>query len=92
VTRQKYWKTPVQNTTAATKRKAELKLCVLHAMHIIKSSMTSVNSMSITSCIRKAGFVNISEQLAKGIDEEQMEEEDWNEVTSNPEIQRHCKL
>lgn len=31
--------------------------------------------------------VNTSEQLAKGLDEEEVEEEDWNEVIWSPEIQ-----
>lgn len=56
----KYQKTLVQKAPNATKRKAELKLCVLHAMHMITSSQ---NSVSPIDCFRKAGFVNTSEQL-----------------------------
>jgi hypothetical protein len=59
----KYQKTLVQKAPNATKRKAEPKLCVLHAMHMITSSQNSVSPVTIIDCFRKAGFVNTSEQL-----------------------------
>jgi hypothetical protein len=37
--------------------------------------------------LQKAGFVNTSEQLAEGLDEEDVDEEDRKKVTSYPEIQ-----
>jgi hypothetical protein len=93
VTRDTYWKTLAQKAIAATEREAELKLSVMQAMNMKKSPRNSVNSVVISSCFRKAGFVNTStsEQLAKGLDEEEVEE-DWKEVTSNPEIQSLCEL
>jgi hypothetical protein len=39
----------------------------------------------LCDCFRKAKFVNISEQQAKGVDEEV--EEDWKKVSPNPETQ-----
>jgi hypothetical protein len=43
---------------------------------VITSLWNSVSSVTITNCFRKAGFVNTSEQPARGLDEEEVEEED----------------
>jgi hypothetical protein len=86
VTKGRHQTTLVQKAVAATERKAELKVSVLHTLHMITSSWNSVFSVTITSCFRKVGFVNTSEQPAEGLDEKEVEE-DKLKVTSNPEIQ-----
>jgi hypothetical protein len=50
--------------------------------------------MTIIICFRKEGFVITFEQPAKGLDEEEMEEEDWKNVNikSRNSVQRLCKL
>jgi hypothetical protein len=65
VTKGKYWKTLVQKAIATIERKAELKLNVLQAMHMITSTLNSVSSVTITNCFRKAVFVNTAEEEVK---------------------------
>jgi hypothetical protein len=54
---------------------------------MIMTSWNSVSSVTITNFLRKTGFVDNAEQPAEGLDEEEVEEEDWRKVTSNPEVQ-----
>jgi hypothetical protein len=90
VTKGKYWKTLVQKAIAVTERKAELKLHVLQAMHVF---MKFSKLCDYYNCFRKAGFVDISEQPAEGLDEKEMKKEDRKKVTPNPEIQfKDCEL
>jgi hypothetical protein len=59
----------------------------MHMMGLI-SLWSSVISVTVTNYFsREAGFIDTSEQPAEGLDDEEVEEEDWNKVTSNPYIQ-----
>jgi hypothetical protein len=49
----KYRRTQVQNAVAATERKAELKLNVLQAMHMIVSSQNAVGLMTTAVALEK---------------------------------------
>jgi hypothetical protein len=82
----KYRRTMAQKATAATERKAELKLNALQAMHMIVSLWNAVSQMTIASCFRKASLNNNNDdeitEIGIDTDEDEVREE-WEKVTPN---------